>query len=149
MNLPLPDSHTLDDPRKLLELLQGLTRAANRSENLTVGPGLTVHRTAGAVAIGLGDTKKQVVGSSVAEDCSGGTETVLGSAQGSQDSDTWTRDTDKTPVALTVITDIQYSTTSHQLTYRTRKLHFDKCGNLKAVDAEGDLIVITTAEVCT
>lgn len=82
------------------------------------------------------------------EDCSGGTEIELGSSQGTQDSDTWDRDNDGEPVAVSVITDIQYDDTTLQLTYRTRQLHFDKCGKLQSVDAESDLVTITTAEAC-
>lgn len=132
-----------------LRKLNRLVNAIQPLSTIVGGPGVNVSRIAGRTAVSVAGTKvlaRKTV--STSEDCAGGTEDVLGSAQGTQDTDAWDRDTDGTPVSVTVITDIQYDDTTHQLTYRARELHFDKCGNLKAVDAEGDLVVITTAEVC-
>lgn len=132
-----------------LRKLNRLVEAVKPLGTIVGGPGVNVSRIAGRTAVSVTTTKvlsKKTAATS--EDCTGGTETELGSAQGTQDTDAWDRATDGTPVALTVLTDVQYDDTTHQLTYRARTLHFDKCGKLSAVDAEGDLVVITTAEVC-
>ena len=79
-------------------------------------------------------------------DCRGGggldeiTET-----QGTQDSDSWDRITGESPVALKVITDVKYDTSTHKITYRTRLLTFDRCGKLVSVGAESALVEVTEA----
>jgi hypothetical protein len=82
---------------------------------------------------------------SVQSDSLSGDPKVLAHTQGTQDADTYSRDTDKVPVTFTFITDIGYDPVTHQLTYRERTATTDK---LSSVSAESDLIVITEAQAC-
>ena len=75
----------------------------------------------------------------------GGTESELDQTQGTQDVDTWTRSTDDCPVAVHVLTDIKYDTSTHKVTFRTREFSFDRGGNLSAIGTESALVEVTTA----
>lgn len=74
-----------------------------------------------------------------------GTPEALDETQGTQDTDTYDRKTDKVPVEFEVITDIQYDPSSHELSYRTRTI---TAVGLVSVSAESALTLITEAVPC-
>lgn len=72
------------------------------------------------------------------EDYSGGELLELAYVQAQQDTDDWDKSEDDQPVTIRIITDIEYSSTDDELTYRTRTLQFDRGGNLLSISAESD-----------
>lgn len=90
-------------------------------------------------------TTYYVFSRAVIPDYSGGTVKQLGFIQGTQDTDTWDRDSENVPLEVQVVTDAKYDATTHKITVRTRTLSFDRGGNLTGVSAESDLVEITEA----
>lgn len=143
-----PDFRTLRDERKLLVLLQALTRGVNRAENITGGPGIEVHKTAGG--IGLSIPKRKASGAAPApteEDCDGGDIQSLSIVIGTQDEDEWDR-TSGNQLLMSVITDIGWDAEGGNIVGRIRSLHFDRCGKLVDVGPEGDWAVLVSTEAC-
>jgi len=132
--------------RPSAETISQLVDAVNQFDRLRVAAPLTMRKSAAGVAIGCtgcgGGTGQ------VTPEKTGGTTKELAHVQATQDTDDWTRATDDCPVEVQLITDIQYSTSTHKLTFRTRTLAFGRGGRLESVSAEGDLVEITTAEEC-
>jgi hypothetical protein len=122
--------------------------AIRELQNISVGPGLTKRQTAGGVNFALQYPRGRGGKVGKPESCSRTEPTQLAHVQGTQDTDDWAKDDDACAADLTVITDIQYDSTSHKLQFRTRTLKFDSCGKLYEVTAESDLVDITTAEEC-
>jgi len=136
------------------EDINQLIDALNELHNISVGPGLTKRQTAGGVNFALqyprGGGRQGPAGTpGTPEECSRIGPLPLGQIPGTQDTDTWTKDGDGTPVNVHVITDVQYKTDTHKLQFRVRTLKFDSCGKLYEITAEGVLWDIATAVVCT
>lgn len=135
--------------RELFEKLNALVEAVQAWDKLAVGPGLEVRRHAGGMLLNV---KPQAAARKAggSEDCSGGDLQTIGCTMGTQDSDTWARG-GETPkqVAVEVFTDISWDEVSGQIVGRMRTLTFDKCGNLKSISAEDDLLTLITTESCT
>jgi len=72
----------------------------------------------------------------------------LQSVQGARDTDKWEQKTDNRPVKLRVITDWQYDTTTHKLSYRTRTLTFNAGGWLTEISEESELVEVHEAKPC-
>lgn len=145
MSMPIPrltpgSTLTLDFVNKLVDELNWLRKFG-------VGPGLSLQETTAGRVVSLNAIPKAATGAK--EDKSGGTPQDLAHVQGTQDTDDWKRDDDKCPLTLTVLTDFKYDTSTHEFTYRTRMLTFDKGGNLTEVSAESAPVVVTTAEACS
>lgn len=130
-----------DDIQQCVEAIRELQQVVT---NLA-GPGLGRTTTGTLFVV----KRQQAAQGGATEDHSGGTADDLDFTQGTQDTDTWTRDTDDEPVTVKVVTDIEYNTTDHKLKMRTRTLSYDRGGNLTAISAESDLTDITTAVECT
>lgn len=128
---------TADDLNRLVE-------AINQALNLQGGPGIEVRKTIGGISVGLLNTRQNIP----LERCSGGTLKELDHNPESQDTDTWIRDTDQGPVKFLVLTKVNYSLTTHQLTYRGRWIQTDKCGRLVEIGPESENILITEAKPC-
>ena len=122
--------------------------AIRELQNISVGPGLTKRQTAGGVNIALQYPRGRGGKVGRAESCSRTSPKVLDATPGVQDTDTWVKDTDLCPVTFQVITDPSYDPVTHRLLARLRTVKADSCGKLYEVTAEGDLVVITTAEEC-
>lgn len=135
--------------REYIEKLNALVEAVQAWDKLAVGPGLEVRRHAGGMLLNV---KPQAAArkAGAAEDCSGGDVQTMQTTLGTQDSDTWARG-GETPkqVAVEVFTDISWDAASGQIVGRMRTLTFDKCGNLKSISAEDDLLTLITTESCT
>lgn len=156
MSITRPSLKTVNDPKQLLDWMDAVTQVVNRSDRITVGPGLAILKTAGSVGISV---KRSHAAAAQGKAPSGWPCDVisLAATQGQQDTDDWNRDgtitaggtlTDR-GVSMSVVTDWEYDLVTRQLGYRTRTLVFDKRGALKSVSAESELIVATTAEVCS
>lgn len=72
----------------------------------------------------------------------------LAHVQGTQDTDTWVKDTDLCGVNFQFITDLIYDPASHKLQWRARTAKVDSCGKIYEITGEDDLVDITTAEEC-
>ncbi|MCL5105664.1 MAG: hypothetical protein M1133_16350 [Armatimonadetes bacterium] len=125
---------------KRIDLVEARLR---RLENITGGPGVTVQPTPGGIAISV---KQLPGGTARKESNSGGTPQDLAHVQATRDTDDWAKATDRCPVTVEVVTDIEYNKTDHKLTFRTRLFTYDKGGNLVSIGQESDpLTLITTA----
>jgi hypothetical protein len=121
--------------------------ALNFVLNLSVGPGLQLTRTSGGWSLWV-DRQEGGGGGGTSEDCTGGVLHTLDFAQATEDTDAWAR-ADDVPVAVKVITDIEYdAVTSFVLGYRTRLMTFDRCGKLSSIGAESAIVPIEEAESC-
>ena len=142
------DGH--ETSREHIEKLNALVEAVERWDKLSVGPGLEVRRHAGGMLLNVKPQAAVRKAAGEAEDCSGGDLQTIGCTMGTQDSDTWARG-GETPkqVAVEVFTDISWDEVSGQIVGRMRTLTFDKCGKLKSVSAEDDLLTLITTESCT
>ena len=136
--------------RELFEKLNALVEAVQAWDKLAVGPGLEVRHHAGGMLLNVKPQAAARKAAGEAEDCSGGDLQTIGCTMGTQDSDTWARG-GETPkqVAVEVFTDISWDEVSGQIVGRMRTLTFDKCGKLKSVSAEDDLLTLITTESCT
>lgn len=74
-----------------------------------------------------------------------GTAVELDQTQGTEDTDTYDRETDKVPVQFDVITDIKYDASTHYITYRTRTI---TAVGITSVSAESALVNVTLAVEC-
>ena len=142
------DGH--ETSREHIEKLNALVEAVERWDKLSVGPGLEGRRHAGGMLLNVKPQAAVRKAAGEAEDCSGGDLQTMQNTLGTQDSDTWARG-GETPkqVAVEVFTDISWDEVSGQIVGRMRTLSFDKCGNLKSISAEGDLLTLITTESCT
>jgi len=136
--------------RELFDKLNALATAVQAWDKLAVGPGLEVRRHAGGMLLNVKPQAAARKAAGEAEDCSGGDVQTMQTTLGTQDSDTWARG-GETPkqVAVEVFTDISWDEVSGQIVGRMRTLTFDKCGKLKSVSAEDDLLTLITTESCT
>ena len=136
--------------REHIEQLNALVGAVERWDKLAVGPGLELRRHAGGMLLNVKPQAAVRKAAGEAEDCSGGDLQTMQNTLGTQDSDTWARG-GETPkqVAVEVFTDISWDEVSGQIVGRMRTLTFDKCGNLKSISAEDDLLTLITTESCT
>lgn len=109
-----------------------------RLSHVHVGPGMTMRLSSTGMAYGLTRLPEQAPTRPDVK----GTPKVLNCVQGTQDTDTYDRSTDKVPVQIQVVTDIQYDATSHklQMSYRTLT-----CVGVTAISAESAWVDITTA----
>lgn len=137
-----------ESEREKTEKLNALASAIQRWERMAVGPGLELRTHSGGMLLNV---KQQAAARKAggSEDCSGGDLQTIGCTMGTQDSDTWARG-GETPkqVAVEVFTDISWDEVSGQIVGRMRTLTFDKCGKLKSVSAEDDLLTLITTESC-
>ncbi len=150
MAIEIPEYRDVDDKRRLVTLLQKLSRAVNRVTNMTGGPGIEVHKTAGGIAIFAIQKRGGRVGpvkESEPEDCTGGDLQTLSMVIGEQDEDTWDRSS-KNPVKFSVITDIGWDSENGAIVGRLREIEADKCGKLKTVGAEGAWVTLVETDVC-
>jgi hypothetical protein len=131
----------------LLRKLNKLVEGVRRSENLTGGPGVSIVQTQGGPGIFIRPMVAGGVGAQ--KSCTGGDLLELDHLQGTQDTDTWDRTAENCPVSVELITDWQYDTTSHKLSYRTRTFTLNRCGELTAISAESELVDAHTAEACS
>lgn len=127
---------------RLEERIEELRREVIRLGRIIGGPGIKVSSTPGGIAISAATPAEVRAGGK--KDVSG-TPKVLGQTQGTQDIDTYDRDTDAVPVQFDVITDAQYDEGTHKLTYRTRTI---VAVGILSVSAESALVEITTAVEC-
>jgi len=107
------------------------TLAANR---IAVGPGLEARK------LPMGMTLSAISSPEV-----GGTPVTLECDQGEQDTDTYDREDDKAPVKFQVVTDIEYNTTDHKLSFRTRTI---EAVGITSISAESALELIVQAVEC-
>ena len=140
------DGH--ETSREHIEKLNALVEAVERWDKLSVGPGLEVRRHAGGVCLNVKPQAAVRKAAGEAEDCSGGDLQTIGCTMGTQDSDTWAS-TSEDPVKVSLITDISWDAVNGLIVGRLRDFTFDKCGNLKSIGAEGDLVTLITTESCT
>lgn len=115
--------------------------------NLTVGPGLQMTRGSGGWSLWV-DRQEGGGGGGSTEICTGGVLQTMAET-GGDDNDDWDRTADDCPVAIEVITGIEYdAVTTHILGYRTRLMTYDRCGKLSSIGAESALVTIAEAETC-
>lgn len=74
--------------------------------------------------------------------------TALNMNQGTDDNDTWTWSSTSGGVKFGALTDEQYDTATHVLSYRVREVTTDKYGHIVGLAAEGALVTVLTAESC-
>ena len=125
--------------------ISALERRLKKLENIRGGRGVIVENAPGGVMISA--RTPAAVARSRREDNSGGTLLVLGFTQGQADTDSWSRAGDDRPVKITVVTDVQYDTTTHKLTLCGRDLTYDRGGNLSSVSGESTVLVEITEAV--
>ena len=152
MKIRHPDIADVRDERRLLELLEKLVNVANRIENMTAGPGVSIQRAAGGVSISAKPRTeaRSSPGGAAAEGSIHDTK-VLARLQGTRDTDSWTRggDTPARSVKAYLITDAKYDETTLQFTIRARACTFDTAGCLYSIDAEDeDATLVFTAVLC-
>lgn len=130
-------------PAQLRKTLADVVSVLNGIQRVGLGPGLLGVRTSGGNAIlplptqaGSGFQEAPEVDGDPVE---------LTQTQGTQDTDEYDRETDDAPVQFDVITDIQYDSTTHKLTFRTRTII---ATGILSVSAESDLVEVTTAVEC-
>lgn len=152
MKIRHPDIADVRDERRLLELLEKLVNVANRIENLTAGPGVSIQRAAGGVSI---SARPRTEGrSSPAGSGSTGSindTKILAHLQGTRDTDSWTRgeDTPARSVKAYLVTDMKYDDSTLQFTFRCRPCTFDTAGCLYQIEAEDeDATLVFTAVLC-
>jgi hypothetical protein len=121
--------------------IQALERRLRQLENIQGGPGVTVHRTPGGIAI---HAKPAPAAPVMKADVSGDSK-VLAFTHAVQDTDTYDRAVDRKPVEFQVITDIRYNAETHKLLYRARTI---VAVGLLSVSAEGAEIEILEFEPC-
>ncbi len=131
--------------------INAIVDAINELARLSVGPGLTMRQSTGGRTISLQFPRG--LGGPGAGDyepptCTGGELAELDAEQGEADTDDWSRVDDACPVAVKIVTDVEYDTLTYKLSYRTRSLTFDRCGQLLEISAESALTEITEAEGC-
>lgn len=124
------------------EHINQLIDAYNALSNIAVGPGLEKKQTDTGVSFWLINTQPTT---KTTKPLSGDPK-QLSHVQGTQDTDTYDRDTDKAPVSFTDITEIKYDETTHQLIFRYRTIVAD---GIKSVSAESDPVIITTTVGCS
>jgi len=134
------------DPR-LYERVEEIRREVIRLGRITGGPGVRINSTSAGVVVSTVNAHGPDMRARAA-DHSGGDLIALAQTQGIQDTDDWDRDRDDTRVAMQVITDVEYNNVTHNLSFRTRTLMFDRGGHLVSVGPESNLIIITTAVEC-
>lgn len=129
---------------------EGGARAVNQLQNITGGPGVEIHKTAGGIGIAVARSRQErsAPGESTPEDCTGGDLQSLSIVLGTKDEDEWDRAEGK-QLVMSVITDIGWDSGGGNLVGRIRTLHFDKCGKLVDVGPEGDWVVLVPTESCS
>lgn len=138
---PVKQGDQANSAKKMNEIIEAL----NTLMSIGIGPGLAGRQTHTGLHISAMTQKSK----GFIQSFDGGTLSDMDSVQGTRDTDTWDRNDDDCPVAVDIITDIQYSNVTHKIQFRTRTLTFDRGGNLKEISAESDLVDITTAIACT
>lgn len=116
-----------------------------------VSPGLVMRKSQSGTVIGLQGTVSEVNGDPAEP------RKVLAAVQATQDTDLWDISIDGAlrpsgtaqGADVQIITDCQYSATTHKFTYRTRTLKFDTHGLLVYIGAEGSLVEVFEAVDCT
>lgn len=130
------------DTAKLTTRIDQLEREVRRLGNVVGGPGVTVQKSPGGLAISVMTPKAEpgLISSEVS-----GTALELNATQGTLDADTYDRATDNVPVSIQVVTDIRYDPTTHliEAAYRTIV-----ATGIKSVSAEPDWVEITEAVPC-
>lgn len=127
-------------------LIDAVNRLEERLDNLHGGPGVMVNHSPKATSIHL--TRPPLVsGGGAGRPASSGTVKELGHVMGTQDTDTWNRETDKRPVKLWVLTDEDYNA-SFEGVVRARPMLFDSNGWLEEVGAEGDELQVWVTSLC-
>jgi len=131
-------------PRRAADITQCID-AIEEMRQAPLGPGLA--RTADGTIYATGATRKSEV--KVSAEPTGGTPQAIDQTQGTQDTDTWDRDTEDCPVDVEFVTDIEYDTTDHKIYYRTRTFSFNRAGRIDAISAESARVEVTEAVACT
>lgn len=127
-------------------LLPKAMKDALKAARLRVGPGIGLQATPAGKSITLSKPPFANPANSVSQEDDAGSPKALGFTQGTQDTDTYDRDTDGGAVQYSVITDIQYDPNTLVLSCRYRTIVETR---VDTISAESDLVTITTAEVCT
>lgn len=139
------------DPANSSAKINELISTINELMKISAGPGLALRQTHAGIQISsLAPKVRPFV-----QNFDGGTLAEMLQTQATVDEDNWERDYDAAatysdqPVTIQVMTDLQYSNTTHKIQARFRTLEFDRGGNLKSISIEGDLVDITLAIACT
>lgn len=133
------------DPANSSAKINELISTINELMKISVGPGLALRQTHAGIQISsLAPKVRPFV-----QNFDGGTLVEMLQTQATLDEDDWDRKRDDQPVTIQVMTDLQYSNTTHKIQARFRTLEFDRGGNLKSISIEGDLVDITLAIACT
>lgn len=116
-----------------------------KSGKLIAGDGIQLQRTSAGVVVSAASRRVTSKGSS--SDKLSGDVKQLGFTQGVQDTDSYDRETDACPVEFSVITDIGFSETTGELTFRYRTILMDIPP--ESISAESDEVVVAIANICT
>ena len=127
----------------LIKLVKALDGRLKKVENIKGGKGVKVLNSPGGLSVFAAVPQG---GDSRARTGSTANALVLTNVQATQDTDDWERAVDRRAVTVKVVADIQYDTTDHKITMRTRTFTFDSAGALAEISEESDpLTLITTA----